>query len=107
MRRKVQRSRFGRDLNDQTSTLFWFIIGIISYLPYFELKALGLLPVFPRFKRTTVGSPVPTQRSIGRDKDFPGSHLPILKIRLVEDTGFADPYAAHNKGAPNPEDLAQ
>ena len=107
MRRKVQRSRFGRDLKDQASTLFWFIIGIISYLPYFELKALGLLPIFPRFKRNHRRQPSPTHRSIGRNKDFPGSHLPILEIRLVEDSGFADPYAAHNKGAPNPEDLAQ
>jgi len=107
MRRKVQRSRFGQDLNDQASALFWFIIGVISYLPYFELKAHGLLPIFSRFKRNHHRQSRPTRRSIWRQKDFPGSHLPILKIRLVEDTGFADPYAAHNKGTPNPEDPAQ
>ena len=106
MRRKVQRSRFGRDLKDQASTLFWFIIGIISYLPHFELKALGLLPIFPRFKRNHRRQPSPTDRSIGRDKDFPGSHRPILKIRLIEESAFADPYAAQNKGAPNPVDPA-
>ena len=105
MCREMQHSPIGRHLNDQASTLFYGLSQLILYLPNFKFEALGLLPLLNSLKYDCRGQPGSTHRSIGRHKDFPRGSIPILEIRLVEDSGLADPDAAHNNGAPYTKDL--
>ena len=100
MCREIQHSPIGRHLNDQAPTLVYCLFRVILYLPNFKFEALGLLPLLNGVKYYYRGQPGSTHRAIGRHKDSPRCSIPILEIRLIEDSGLADPDAAHNNGAP-------